>query len=200
MTFYFRQFWKDDRLRFDPKVGIQLVTFLPHILAVSLNEVTYEILNYCLLFFRSWYVCMVSDCILDISVLDLHKIIWYIKFFEPSTIHFNKKIHAWWNELLTCRLLLCLCSAMVSYRCYKCYILLSLPFLEYCRSFYDLERVREACGGGRLHQADLGSRHVFREREGGAVSCRHTGLIMFCCCLPENAEMLLKCNNKKATP
>ena len=71
---------------------------------------------------------------------------------------------------------------MILYRCYKCYILLSLPFLEYCRSFYDLERVREACGGGRLHQADLGSRHVFREREGGAVSCRHTGLIMFCCC------------------
>ena len=90
---------------------------LPHILAFSLNKVTYEILNYCLLFFRSWYVCMVSDCILDISVLDLHKIIWYIKFFESSTIHFNKKIHPWWNELLTCRLLLCLCSAMVLYRC-----------------------------------------------------------------------------------
>ena len=82
-----------------------------------LIKVTYQILNYCLLFFRSWYVCMVSDCILDISVLDLHNIIWYIKFFEPSTIHFNKKIHAWWNELLTCRLLLCLCSAMVLYRC-----------------------------------------------------------------------------------
>ena len=75
MTFYFRQFWKDDRLRFDPKVGSQLMTFLPHILTFSLNKVTYQILNYCLLFFRSWYVCMVSDCILDISVLDLHKII-----------------------------------------------------------------------------------------------------------------------------
>ena len=67
----------------------------------------------------------------------------------------------------------------IDVHCCKCYILLSLPFLEYCRSFYDLERVREACGGGRLHQADLGSRHVFREREGGAVSCRHPGLIMF---------------------
>ena len=76
MTFYFRQFWKDDRLRFDPKVGRNSANnILPHILAFSLKKVTYEIQNYCLLFFRSWYVCMVSDCILDISVLDIHKII-----------------------------------------------------------------------------------------------------------------------------
>ena len=67
----------------------------------------------------------------------------------------------------------------IDVHCCKCYILLSWLFLEYCRSFYDLERVREACGGGRLHQTDLGSRHVFREREGGAVSCRHPGHIMF---------------------
>ena len=142
----------------------------------------YEILNYCLLFFRSWYVCMVSDCILDISVLDLHNIIWYIKFFEPSTIHFNKKIHAWWNELLTCRLILCLRSVMVSYRCCNCCILLSLPFLEYCRSFYDLERVREACGGGGLHQADLGSRHLFCQREVCPVPCSNTGQYHCSCC------------------
>ena len=49
------------------------------------------------------------------------------------------------------------------------------------------EGVREAGGGGGLHQAHLGARHLLRQREGGQVPCSHTGESMY----PGNVTVLL---------